>query len=184
MFMKRLSLRDFIYMALLAVISIVARSPFRAVSELFASTFGLPGGIINGVFYMFWLTAAYGIVKKPGTVTLFCVLQAFLGINILGMPLIRALTFIPPGVVVDLFHIVLGEKINTRTFMILAGGLANVSGTITVSLLIMNLPLYPLIIACLTAFISGGFGGYFAYALVKTMKIKISNVNMSAGGTH
>lgn len=179
MLKERFSIKELIYIVILAIISIVVRTPFKAISELFISTFALPGGIINGVFYMFWLTAAYSMVGKPGTATIFCILQAFLGLNILGMPLVRTITFIPPGVVVDILNALSYNKVPRKILMILGGGLANVSGTVTVSLLIMNLPLYPLVVACIIACISGGFGGYFAYVVVKQLRAIIPNANFN-----
>ncbi|SHJ55344.1 ECF transporter S component [Paramaledivibacter caminithermalis] len=171
MLLKKFTLKDLIYISLLAAIATITKIPLKMASKLFASTFGLPGGIINGMYYMFWLIAAYGIVGKRGTGILFCIIQAGLSIYIFSMPSIKVITFIPPGLAVDLLNVIINCKKDTKVFMALGGAVANVAGTLTMSILVMKVPLIGLIMASMIASISGGIGGYCAYIVVKNLKI-------------
>ena len=58
-----------------------------------------------------------------------------------------------------------------------AGGVvANIAGTLMVSLLLFRLPLIPLLLSLTAASLSGGFGGLIAYKLIIQLE-KFSIIN-------
>lgn len=179
MLLKKFNLKDLIYISLFAAIATVTKTPLRVASNLFASTFGLPGGIINGIYYMFWIIAAYGIVGKRGTGTIFCIIQAGLSMYMSAMPIIKIITFIPPGIAVDLLHVIMNHKEDTKIFMTIGGAVANIAGTLAMSIIVMNIPFIGLVFASMIAGVSGGIGGYFAYVMVKQLKASIPRLNSS-----
>lgn len=176
--MKQYTLKDMIYITLFATIATASKAPLAVASGFFAGTFGLPGGIINGVYYMFWIVAACALTQKRGTATLFCIIQAFLGMYISGFPLIKLVTFIPPGIAVDILYVLIDHRACCRYCMILGGMAANVAGALSMALLFLKVPAEGLIITGLVAGISGGIGGYAAYIVVKKLVIILPSLNM------
>jgi len=173
---KNFTLNDLIRIALFATIATVSKVPLRMAANLFASTFGIPGGVVNGIYYMFWLIAAYGLVRKRGTATLFCIIQAALSLY-LGVPALRLITYIPPGLAVDALYTLMNCEGHSRTCMTLGGAVANIAGTITVSLMFLKLPPAGLVAAALIAGFSGGMGGYLAYIVVRQLDVLIPGLN-------
>lgn len=162
----KFSLTEMIYISLLATTATISKVPIRALSNFLTSSVGLPGGIVGGVYYMFWIVAACAVVKKLGTATLFCVIQIFVTIITSSMPLIKLITYLPPGIAIDLFLVLRRRSIYHKGVMMFLGGLANCAGAATQAIVIMNLPLIATLASCLAAFISGGIGGYLAYLVV------------------
>lgn len=166
MIKERFSLTEMIYISLLATTATISKVPIKALSIFLTSSVGLPGGIVGGVYYMFWIVAACAIVKKHGTATLFCVIQIFVSLIISSMPIIKLITYLPPGIAVDLFLILRRRNEYNKGVMMFLGALANCAGALTQAILIMNLPLIATLVSCITAFVSGAVGGYLAYLVV------------------
>ena len=171
MIREKFSLKEMIYISLLATTATISKVPVRAVSNFLTNSVGLPGGVVGGVYYMFWLVAACAVVKKHGAATLFCIIQIFVSVITSSMPIIKLITYLPPGIAVDLFLIVRGNKeFNKGTYMLL-GAIANISGAITQAWLIMGLPLIPTLISSFSAGISGAVGGYCAFLIVRRIEL-------------
>ncbi|MDI6706578.1 MAG: ECF transporter S component [Bacillota bacterium] len=176
--LKTYSLRDFMHITLFATIATVSKTPLSAASNFFAGTFGLPGGIISGMYYMFWIIAAYAVVGKRGTATLFCLIQALLSLYLSNFPAIKTITFLPPGLVVDLFYWVMGDRAYCKTCMILGGAMANIAGALAMAVLFLKIPVQGLIITALISSLSGGLGGYLAYIVVKQLAVLVRDINV------
>lgn len=170
---KRYNIKDFLYITMFATIATASKTPLSSASNVFAATFGLPGGIISGMYYMFWLIAAYAVVGKRGTATLFCVIQALLSLYLPNFLPLKTVTFLPPGLVVDLFYWAIGNKVFSKTYMILGGAMANIAGALAMALLFIKVPFQGLVITAFVSGLSGGFGGYLAYVAVKQLAVFI-----------
>ena len=153
MIKERFSLTEMIYISLLATTATISKVPIKALSIFLTSSVGLPGGIVGGVYYMFWIVAA-------------CVIQIFVSLIISSMPIIKLITYLPPGIAVDLFLILRRRNEYNKGVMMFLGALANCAGAVTQAILIMNLPLIATLVSCITAFVSGAVGGYLAYLVV------------------
>ncbi|NLJ57938.1 MAG: ECF transporter S component [Tissierellia bacterium] len=166
MIRERFTLTEMIYISLLATIATVSKVPIRALSNLMTSSVGLPGGIVGGVYYMFWIVAACAIVRKHGVATLFCVLQIFVSLATSNMPIIKLITYLPPGIAIDLFLLLRRSSEYNKGVLMFLGAIANCAGAATQAMVIMNLPLIATLVSCLTALVSGSVGGYLAYLVV------------------
>jgi len=175
---KRYNIKDFLYITMFASIATASKATISAASNAFAATFGLPGGIISGMYYMFWLIAAYAVVGKKGTATLFCVIQALLSLYLPNFSPIKTVTFLPPGLVVDSLYWAIGNKVYSKTYMALGGAMANIAGALTMAVLFIKVPLQGLIITAFISGLSGGFGGYLAYVVVKQLAVFIPDSHM------
>ncbi|HHZ02104.1 MAG TPA: hypothetical protein GX396_04105 [Tissierellia bacterium] len=166
MIRERFNLTEMIYISLLATIATISKTPIRALSNFMTSSVGLPGGVVGGVYYMFWIVAACALVKKHGAATLFCIIQIFVSLATSSMPVIRLITYLPPGIAIDLFLLFRRNSEYNKGVMMFLGAIANTAGAATQAIVIMNLPLIATLISCFTAFVSGGVGGYLAYLVV------------------
>ncbi|TWH77006.1 ECF transporter S component [Sedimentibacter saalensis] len=163
---EKFELREMIYISLLAATATVSKVPIRILSNFLTSSIGLPGGIIGGIYYMFWIVAACAVVRKRGTATLFCAVQIFVTIATSSMPVIKLITYLPPGIAIDLFLIAYGKFEYNKGIMMILGAIANSAGALTQAALLMNLPLAAVVVSTLTSAFSGAAGGYFAYMVV------------------
>jgi len=163
---KGFTLKDLIYISLLATIATVSKVPIRTLSIFLSGTVGLPGGVVGGVYYMFWIVAVVGIVRKKGTATLFCIVQIFVTLVTSSMPIIKLITYIPPGIAIDLFLLIRRRESFSKGTMMILGALANCAGAATQALFIMGLPIIPTLVSVGTAAISGAVGGYLAFVIV------------------
>lgn len=171
MLKEKFSLKEMIYISLLATTATVSKVPVRALSNFLTSSVGLPGGIVGGVYYMFWIVAACAVVKKHGTATLFCVIQIFVSMITSSMPIIKLITYLPPGIAIDLFLIAWGSREYNKSILMFLGAIANIAGAITQAVLIMQLPLIPTLLSAFTSGISGAVGGYCAFLIVKRVNL-------------
>lgn len=174
--LKNYTLRDLIHITMFAAIATVSKVPLRMASNFFANTFGLPGGIINGMYYMFWIIAAYALVGKRGTATLFCIVQAMLSLYLSSFPVFKIVTFFPPGLAVDALYLVIRHRGCCKKCMVLGGAVANTAGAVTMALLFLKVPLAGLAVTAVISAFSGGMGGYLAYIVVKQLALALPGV--------
>ncbi len=173
MLKDKFSLKEMIYISLLATTATVSKVPIRALSIFLTSSVGLPAGIVGGVYYMFWIVAACAVVKKHGTATLFCVIQIFVSMVTSSMPIIKLITYLPPGIAIDLFLIAWGSREFNKAIYMILGAIANIAGAITMAVLIMQLPLIPTLVSAFTSGVSGAVGGYCAFLIVKRINLTV-----------
>jgi hypothetical protein len=160
--LKSFALRDLILIALLASLSIATKPFVSWLSNSITASAHLPGGLIGGVFYMMWLSLVYRVIGKKFSVLFFCILQAFLAVTVTGVFPLRAVTYIPPGIIAELvFYFMQNSKHHTLV-NILAGALANASGAISTYYLFIGKETSPLPILILISLISGGASGILA----------------------
>ena len=166
MIKERFTLREMIYISLLATTATISKVPIRTLSNFLTSSVGLPGGVVGGVYYMFWIVAACAIVKKHWSATMFCIIQIFVSIVTSTMPIVRLITYLPPGIAIDLFLLFRKEKDFNKGLMMFLGGLANCAGTVSQAVIVMNLPYIAVLTSSLISIIPGAVGGYLAYLIV------------------
>lgn len=174
---KRFTLKELIYISLLATIATISKTPIRVLSNFLSGSIGLPGGVIGGVYYMFWIVAACGFVKKTGTATLFCIIQIFVSLVISSMPPIKLITYLPPGIAIDLFLLLWRKDPLQKGIMVILGALANSAGAVAQAMIIMGLSNIPTLISAITSAISGAIGGYLAFVVVIKLREKSKVIN-------
>lgn len=176
-FLDKFTMFNLIVIALMAALGIATKPVVMPLSHLITGPLYIPGGSIAGGFYMFWIVLGHGIVGKPGTATLICIVQAIMimGLGILGNHGVMSLfTYTIPGIAVDLILLIIRKNADTPISCFIAGIVANTSGTFLSNLVFFRLPLIPLILCLSSAALSGGLGGIIAYSLMKKINSKFS----------
>ena len=131
----------------------------------------MPGGSLSGGFYMMWLALARVIVNKPGSALLFGFSQG-LTVMLIGFfgshGVFSVVSYTLPGLVVEVFAIFFRGQ--SLFVLCLYSIVANVSGTVAVAVVVMQLPFIMLVISMVSSVLSGMMGGYFADMVLRKLK--------------
>lgn len=169
--LQKFTVHDLVIIAVMAALGIAIK-PLTAPIHLISGPLMIPGGALAGGLYMMWLVVGYGIVKKTGTAVLIGLIQALLVLftGIVGSHgIMSLLTYVSPGLVMDLVLLIIGHNICCRGCSVIAGAAANVTGTACVNLVFFQAPGVYLILMLGLALLSGGIGGILAWELLKVM---------------
>lgn len=166
--MKKYDVKELILIGLVAAMSIIVKPYVKTLSLTIVSESHLPVGIVAGIVYMMWLSLIYRLVPKTGTVTLFSIVQIFLSIMIMGMPLPRAITFIPTGIAADMvLKFYKGPELLGN---ILTGATANTVGSLVMFYMFYGKQSQPLMFIIAIAVISGSLSGFLTQFLVNRLR--------------
>ena len=178
---RKFSIFEIILIALIATLGIATKPIILPLSHIITGPLYIPGGAIAGGLYMMWIVLGAGIIHKRWVATLISIVQAIMVIS-LGIygshGIMSFITYIPPGLIVDLYILIFGlRELNAGNYFI-AGILANITGTFLVNIAFFRLPLIPLVLTIATASFSGGIGGLIAYGIVKRLKKNVVLENL------
>ncbi len=100
--------------------------------------------------------------------------------------IVSFLTYMVPGLIVDLYLLLLRPKKLGIGCFFTAGLLANLSGTFLVNLVFFRLPFVPLMLTLFSAALSGALGGIIVHVMVKQLKDHglLENMMLSGGSFH
>ncbi|MEA4921923.1 MAG: ECF transporter S component [Eubacteriaceae bacterium] len=170
--LQKFSVYDLVVMAIMAAVGIAIKPAVVPLAHLVTGPLMIPSGALAGGLYMMWLVIGYGIVKKPGTATIISIVQAILVLitGVVGSHGIMSLfTYIAPGIAMDLALLITGHRVCCRGCAVLAGAVANVTGTACVNIVFFQAPGVYLVLILAVALLSGGAGGLIAWELLKVM---------------
>ncbi len=182
-FFKKFTLFDLIMIAMLAALGIAIKPVILPLVHIITGPLFIPGGAIAGGFYMMWIVVGAGIVKKRGTATMIAAVQAIMVLSVGSIGthgLMSIITYMAPGLGVELVLWVSRQRIDNSLTCFLAGMIANMSGTLLSNFVFFRLPLIPLVLALAAGALSGGIGGLAAYSIIKGYK-KIDTAVTEAG---
>jgi ABC-type thiamin/hydroxymethylpyrimidine transport system permease subunit len=157
---------------MLATLGLGTKQIVRPLISIITIPLLIPGGALAGGFYMLWLVLTKRIVPKFGSGLLFGVVQALVVI-ILPFGSHGIFTFITypfPGLAVDLVDLLMGKFKKSIFNSILEGIVANLVGTLAVSILIFDMPWNVMLFIILLAIFSGNLGGLLAHLIFNQIK--------------
>lgn len=170
--LKRYTSYDLLMIAILSALGLAIKPIVTPLIHLVSSPLMIPGGSLAGGLYMMWIVLAIAIIRKPGVGTLVGLTQAIVIIS-LGYfgshGVVSLLSYTLPGIVADIIAFVSRYQNNViiQTLMCM---MANITGAIVVTLIVMRLAWLPLMISLITAAISGIIGGMIVYSLYNKLK--------------
>ena len=171
--LKRFTIFEIVVIALLATIGIAIKPVILPLVHIITGPLYIPGGAVAGGLYMMWIVLGAGLISKKGVATLISVVQAIMVIS-LGIygnhGLLSLLTYIIPGIVLDLYILLFRVKNFNLGNYFIGGILANISGTFLVNMVFFRLPFIPLMLTLSAASLSGGIGGLISYNIVNRLK--------------
>ncbi len=171
--LQRFTVYDLVILAVMAAVGIAIKPVLVPLAHLVSGPLMIPGGAFAGGLYMMWLVVGYGIVKKPGSASLIGLVQALLVVltGVVGSHgMMSFVTYISPGLAMDVLLLLIGHRVCCRSCAVLAGAAANVTGTICVNLVFFQAPGVYLVLMVAIALLSGGIGGALAWELLRIME--------------
>lgn len=166
--LKGFKLYDLMVIALMAALGIASKPLIVPIAHMITGPLFIPGGALAGGFYMMWIVLAAGLVEKKGTATVTALVQALI-VMVTGSfgshGLASLITYTLPGILVDMFIILLRRPLKNNVDFFVAGILANMAGTYLSNLVFFRLPLVPLLLSLFSSILSGGIGGLIAYRI-------------------
>ena len=170
--LKTFKVYELILIALMAALGIATKPLVVPLTHLITGPLFIPGGSVAGGFYMFWIVLAAGLVGKRGTASLTALVQALIVVTtgFFGSHgLVSLITYILPGLFIDLIFLVFRRKWTQSYEFFMAGVIANLVGTYLTNLVFFRLPLLPLLMSLISSILSGGLGGIIAFSIYKSL---------------
>ncbi|MCK4655204.1 MAG: ECF transporter S component [Candidatus Cloacimonetes bacterium] len=174
--LSRYSSQDLLYIAILSALGLAVKPIVTPLIHLISAPLMIPGGSLAGGLYMMWLVLAVAIVKKPGAGFLVALTQSIvmLSIGFFGSHgAVSLISYTLPGIVIEITSIFFRKK-DTIYSLVWMCTLANITGAIVVTILVMRLALIPLFISLVAATISGIIGGILSYSIY----VKLTSYNI------
>lgn len=173
--LKRFSIYDLMIIAIMAAIGIAIKPIVSTLSHSITASLAIPSGALAGGLYMMWLVLAYAITRKIGATTLVGLIQAIIMI-IAPIPgshgIMSLFSYSAPGIAIDiLLIVVIGLlKCNFEAWVsFLCGLIANVTGSLAVSVIFFQLPPFFILLVIVSSATSGGIGGLLAWGLYRVI---------------
>lgn len=167
--LDKINTLDAVFIALMAACGLALKPIVGPLFKLIGSAFLLPSGSMAGAIYMIWPMLALLTVKQIGTATIVGLIQGII-VLITGIygshGVLSLITYTIPGLVIDFVYLLI-HRFQNQLLISLPAAMGNVSGSIIVGIVFMHIPLIPLIIGIIPAFIFGGIGGYLSLILHK-----------------
>lgn len=175
--MKKLSLRDLIFISLCSVMGMIAKPLLSPMFNLLTDFIRIPGGSVTAGASMLFLVFASAMIGKPGVAFLGGLVQRLVALTT-GISaqagILVIITFSLPGAAIDLV-MSLPISFGTRTRMMLAGAAGVLAGAASTNILYFHMSLLPFILFYIFGILSGGLGGYIAYLLYTRMPAEYRN---------
>ncbi|MGB9867779.1 MAG: ECF transporter S component [Bacillota bacterium] len=173
---KRLQLKEVILLSILAALSMITKPYVHAAFAPFVRSFNVPVGVLAGSVYMAWVVMAGIIVPSRGATVLFCAIQGGLAV-LLGMGgalgAFVPLSYIAPGVAIELLYALVPVASRSLWVYGLAGAAANLTGAVVNSVLFFQLRGRVLAIWAIPSAITGAVGGLAAYLVAQRVVLTI-----------
>ena len=167
------TVRELLLIAAMAALGIALKPVVVPLAHLVSAPLMIPSGALAGGLYMMWLVMAFGLTGKRGSATLTGFIQALL-VMISGVTgshgVMSLVSYTMPGLMIDLVFLLLRRRIENLPLAMLAGAVANVTGTACVNFIFFNLPLIPLLLSLTVAIFSGCIGGVISWVLLRLLE--------------
>ncbi|MDZ7330621.1 MAG: ECF transporter S component [candidate division KSB1 bacterium] len=169
--LNKISTLDAVFIALMAACGLALKPIIGPLFKLIGSAFLIPSGSLAGAVYMIWPSLAILIVRHIGAATLVGIIQGIIVLvtGIYGSHgILSLLTYTVPGIVIDLVYWLI-RGFRYRWLMFLPAAFGNAAGSAIVGIILMHIPLLPLILGLIPAFIFGGIGGLLSLLLYSAL---------------
>ncbi|MBN1348920.1 ECF transporter S component [candidate division KSB1 bacterium] len=162
--LNRISTMDAMFIALMAACGVALKPVVGIAARFIGSALVMPGGIVAGAVYMLLPMLALLVVQRFGAAFMVGFMEAIIVIvtgSYGSHGIMSLITYTTPCLVIELVYFAI-SKIRYRWLLFLPTGAGNMAGTALIGIFFMRLPLIPLLISLVPAFVFGGLGGIFA----------------------
>ncbi len=153
--------------ALFAATGLAIKPVISPIAKSITSLFLLPGGAVAGAIYLIWPLLALLLLNKRGSAILVGLLQA-LTVLVTGIygshGILSIFTYTLPCVIIELTYWG-SRKINQKFACMISAASGNVCANFMVGYFLSHLPMIPLLLGLIPAFIFGSLAGPIALSL-------------------
>ena len=170
-FLRKFSTQDLLYIAIFSALGLAIKPLITPIAQMLSRMLMITGGSLFGGLYMMWIVLAVASVRKPWTGTLVGLVQGFvmLALGHAGPHgALSLVTFTLPGLSTDITAYFI-KNYSKATSHILMCIIANITGTIIVSILIWQLPFIPLLISLGLSVLSATLGGSLSFVIYRRL---------------
>ena len=170
--LRKYSSQDLLYIAIMSALGLAAKPIITPLIHLISAPLMIPGGSLAGGLYMMWIALAIAIVNKPGAGLLVGITQAIvmLSMGYFGNHgAVSLISYTMPGLMSEIVSLFFKNK-KTLLFHVLIVTVANLTGAVIVTMIVMRLATIPFMISLIAAAISGIVGGIISYSMFNKLK--------------
>ncbi|HEX37808.1 MAG TPA: hypothetical protein ENG70_02985 [Candidatus Cloacimonetes bacterium] len=170
-FLRKFSTQDLLYIAIFSALGLAIKPLITPIAIMLTRMLMITGGSLFGGLYMMWIVLAIASVRKPWTGTLVGLIQGFVMLalgNAGPHGALSLITFTLPGFAADMTAFFM-KNYSKAISHILVCIIANITGTIIVSLLIWQLPFIPLLISLGLSVLSAVPGGFLSFVIYRRL---------------
>jgi len=169
--LRKYSSQDLLYIAILSALGLAAKPIITPLIHLISAPLMVPGGSLAGGLYMMWIALAIAIVNKPGAGLLVGITQSIvmLSMGYFGNHgAVSLISYTMPGLMAEIVSLFFKNK-GILPAQVLIVTVANLTGAVIVTIIVMRLATIPFIISLIAAAISGIVGGIISYSIFKKL---------------
>ncbi len=169
--LRKFSTQDLLYIAIFSALGLAIKPLITPIAQMLSRMLMITGGSLFGGLYMMWIVLAIASVRKPWTGTLVGLIQGFvmLALGTAGPHGVLSLvTFTVPGFAADITALFIKDYSKAPSHIVVCV-MANITGTIIVSILIWELPLILLIISLGLSVLSAIPGGLLSFVIYRRL---------------
>ncbi len=170
--LRKYSSQDLLYIAIMSALGLATKPIITPLIHLISAPLMIPGGSLAGGLYMMWIALAIAIVNKPGAGLLVGITQAIvmLSMGYFGNHgAVSLISYTLPGLMAEIVSLFFHNK-KTLLFHVLVVTIANLTGAVIVTILVMRLAAIPFVISLIAAAISGIVGGIISFTIYNKLK--------------
>ncbi|MDP8202591.1 MAG: ECF transporter S component [Candidatus Tenebribacter burtonii] len=170
--LRKYSSQDLLYIAIMSALGLAVKPIVTPLIHLISAPLMIPGGSLAGGLYMMWIALAIAIVNKPGAGFLVGITQAIvmLSLGYFGNHgAVSLISYTMPGLMAEIVSLFFKNK-RTIFFHVLVVTVANLTGAVIVTIIVMRLASIPFVISLTAASISGIVGGIISYSMYNKLK--------------
>jgi len=170
-FLKKFSTKDLLYIAIFSALGLAIKPLITPIAQMLSRMLMITGGSLFGGLYMLWIVLAISTVRKPWTGTLVGLIQGFVMLalgNVGTHGALSLITFTIPGLAADIAAF-FPHNFSKPISHIMVCVSANLAGTLLVSILVWQLPFFPLLISLGLSVLSAVPGGFLSFVIYRRL---------------
>ncbi|MDA3813075.1 MAG: ECF transporter S component [Candidatus Cloacimonetes bacterium] len=170
--LRKYSSQDLLYIAIMSALGLAAKPIITPLIHLISAPLMIPGGSLAGGLYMMWIALAIAIVKKPGAGFLVGLTQSIvmLSMGYFGNHgAVSLISYTLPGIMAEFVSLFFKNK-GALPAQVMIVMVANLTGTVVVTIIVMRLAAIPFVISLIAAAVSGIVGGIISYSIFNKLK--------------
>lgn len=170
---KKFTTLDLVIISICSATGLALKPLLSPLVHIISSPLLIPGGSLIGGIYMIWIVLGAFLVNKTGAAFSVGFIQGLV-IMVIGLMGshggLSLLIYLIPGLLVDIVLLIFRFSAESIFSHALLNIVANLSGVLIVSVIVLRLPLIPLLLSISACLFSSFIGGFISYEIYKQVR--------------